>query len=102
VPALILGEVQVVESLGERGKKGESDRVRNVTMELTGDAELHIGHTYRLFCQDIAGTWHETAFLVAADGFTIRFLGPKRFSNLRNPIPSAVKERGHVATIEHN
>src|SRR5262245_2266840 len=63
-PEAIIGEVQVVEKLGERGETGEANRVGNINMKMQGNNLFTRGRSYRLFCQDISGVWHETTFEV--------------------------------------
>jgi hypothetical protein len=95
----ILATAPIVERLGERGDGDEATRVGNTLIRLTHGA-IEIGRAYRLFCQDIGGTWHETRFTVSDSGFTIKFLGPKTWWKLRNPVPASVRTRGQVATVD--
>jgi len=97
-PGNVLADHQVIERLGERGEGGESNRVGNTVMNVPVTGFYTIGNRYRMFYQDISRVWHETTFDVTLAGFTIRYLGPKRWWHFRTQVPTAVKALGHFAT----
>ena len=95
---ILLGEVDVVEPLGEQTDRGEVGRIGRVRM-LVRTQRLDDEHTYRLVYQDIAGRWHETRFTPTQSAFIVRFLGPKRWWHVRRNrrIPALAAARGQVA-----
>lgn len=67
--ARVLANVDVVEPLGSGPK--ESERLGRVELPISED--LADGHKFRLFYQDVRGSWHVTEVFASSCGLTTRF-----------------------------
>jgi hypothetical protein len=92
----VMAQLELVERLGESPDNIEGTRQGRIVMAMTSEARMQWQRHYRLLYQDIAGGWHETAFIFRQQDVQARLLGPRRWWHALNSISRVPK---HVQTL---
>jgi hypothetical protein len=95
----VSARIDVVEPLGGSPDGQETTRQGRVILHMLGNFRMEWARDYRLLYQDIAGSWHETAFTFGPVELKVVLRGPVRWWHARQAsrrVPNHVRELAQV------